>query len=229
MTRYWYALLVFLAALVALVALSEAMADGDEAPNREPVIDLLESDSESGFTIDGNRLPNGRASFRYNPANQPAWITSTAFVAAAITGWNNYTPNLQLTYAGTSTATSNLCLGNQPDGQNTISWQIGGGIGLSCWWTGANGECDVLLGTGSQLPLSYYQGILAHELGHCVGLGHTPDTTALMYHTYHNQNVPQADDIAGICSHYGGCGLPVPTPTPSVRRYRNVVGGLARD
>lgn len=228
--------LVFLALILAVAALGEASSASEpeivfvhhvtpeglhveEAFERSTV---RENRTVADFTFDGNVLPGGRATFLYNPASQPAWITSTSFIQAAIGSWNVITQNLQLSYGGTTAVTSSLCHDDAPDGHDTISWgsRTGGGslaIATACWWVGAAGECDVVIGTVTQAALTAYQGILAHEIGHCNGLAHSSDQNALLWPSYHGVNVPQSDDINGICSLYGGCGVsPTPgTPLPT--------------
>jgi hypothetical protein len=45
--------------------------------------------------------------------------------------------------------------------------------------------------------------ILTHEAGHFLGLGHSTDTSAVMYAFYHpGSTAPEPDDVAGICSIY---------------------------
>lgn len=46
-------------------------------------------------------------------------------------------------------------------------------------------------------------GVLTHETGHFLGMAHTPDPTATMYSTYHEDMAKlQEDDVIGICAAY---------------------------
>jgi hypothetical protein len=53
--------------------------------------------------------------------------------------------------------------------------------------------------------------VMAHEFGHALGLGHTSDSSALMYAYYVGDHRYLAtDDINGIQALYGGSGTPLP-------------------
>ncbi len=76
-------------------------------------------------------------------------------------------------------------------------------------------ECDIRLHdrfnwyTGTGLPTSGtydWQTVAAHEMGHCLGLGHTSDDTAVMYASLSAataKRTPNSDDIAGRNAIYG--------------------------
>jgi hypothetical protein len=121
-------------------------------------------------------------------------------------------------FTGATTATM------APDGQNTIFWiSEGWGFGdetagATVWITptGDSMEVDLALnaeyfewvaGGGSPLEDTVIDpvSVLTHELGHWLGLAHSPDEYATMY-SYQIPNAIQAtldgDDKAGICSLY---------------------------
>jgi peptidoglycan hydrolase-like protein with peptidoglycan-binding domain len=67
--------------------------------------------------------------------------------------------------------------------------------------------------------------VALHEIGHCLGLAHSQDNSAIMYAYYaENRNDLQPDDIAGIQSLYGA---PAAAPT-SLSPGDKVSGHLAR-
>lgn len=168
---------------------------------------------EEDYTFDGAYWPTGEVGFYYDPTGAPTWAGDASFIPAAINGWNGITPNLRADYLGTTGPSPSLCTAGGTDGKNTIVWgnTSGSTIAVAC---GFGGECDILL--GRSFPSVDVRTVLMHELGHCVGLGHSADTTAMMYPVYHGSMAgPAADDIAGICALYGGCSGAQPTPTPT--------------
>lgn len=115
--------------------------------------------------------------------------------------------------------------GLAPDGQNTIlcidhDWNCGAGAaGCSLWiprQAGETPENDIALNAAdlvwreggpdaTQSGIIDPVGVLAHELGHMLGLAHTPDPFATMYYgTLPNglQATIAGDDRAGICALY---------------------------
>ena len=93
-------------------------------------------------------------------------------------------------------------------------------------------------------PNGRFLGVVAHEVGHALSLGHSADPNALMYFLCCNPLSP--DDVAGIRALYGSNGAtltptsvaftPVPTatlspsPTPTPKPvYRAFLPGIAVD
>lgn len=148
----------------------------------------------------------------YNPTGGTGAET---LVSGGLTGWNGYS-DFTYIYGGNGAVTSNICSGSGTDGKNTIAWgaRDSGVLATACWYTGAE-ECDILVSPAFDWTSIDLQTVLLHETGHCLGLGHSADTSALMYPSYHGEmRMPGADDIAGLCAIYG-CTLPVPTPSPT--------------
>lgn len=157
---------------------------------------------------------------KYNPANSSPSLGANdqAVISAAVSsGWNGISSNLSIAYGGLSSVptSSSLCEGQPFNGENTINWktQPGNIIGIACWWTGAD-ECDIELKPDFNWVDFDLKTILWHELGHCIGLGHSLDSGSLMQPAYHKAYAaPGPDDVAGVCALYGGCGTVPPTAT----------------
>lgn len=68
---------------------------------------------------------------------------------------------------------------------------------------------------GGGVAIADIRRVFLHELGHGIGLSHTPTTAdAVMNPTISNREVLAADDIAGIQAIYGAPANPTPAPTP---------------
>jgi hypothetical protein len=82
-------------------------------------------------------------------------------------------------------------------------------------------EADIITNDGTECFFrnnrSGAEEVFTHELGHSLGLGHTPDADAIMFATAHNDGRGAAlkqDDLNGIAALYSFSG-PLPTKTPA--------------
>lgn len=160
----------------------------------------------------------------YYPLGAPASATS---IQPGVLEWNDVTNFLVLQFTTAPGApASHLCGGGNgapqsygTNGVNDITWAplAGSAIGRACWWVGA-GECDIVLDSTWAVGASpeAVRTVVLHEVGHCVGLGHSSVSGAVMYPSYSQPLHLHADDRAGICVIYG-CTIPnTPTPTSTV-------------
>lgn len=90
----------------------------------------------------------------------------------------------------------------------------GAAIGLAGWSSYSDGEtayCTITIENAYATAVV----VALHEIGHCHGLNHSSDSTAVMYYALSTQRFLTADDIAGIRALYGppAAGTPVPTAT----------------
>jgi hypothetical protein len=118
----------------------------------------------------------------------------------------------------------------QPDGLNTLGWVVGlptGVLGRTvCFYnpqTGAAADCDI--GFAANFPNGWsvtgltsrfdLQSVGLHEEGHFLGLGHSADPSAIMYHSIGLgilKRTLAADDINGIQALYGAAAPSGPIP-----------------
>jgi matrixin/IPT/TIG domain-containing protein len=178
--------------------------------------------------------PNATGTFRTNGAGFPASAGGEGAVNAAIRAaaaeWTTRggSPFRWVDGGTTTNAADNLRDGftdvywvNQTNGNVIAVTTCGGGVqGADVKFLNVSLRTD-----GSDLDI---QAIATHEIGHALGLGHSTDSSATMYPTYHGVGGRQieADDIAGIRSIYGVSSAPTilaVTPASGFRRGGDVV------
>lgn len=191
---------------------------------------------------------------RYNNAGQPAEYGMANLIQNDIATWNAVTPSsFSFAWAGGGSGDVGSCGQSiNLDGQNTIKFEPLPGItlGQTCTvWNpnqGANAklvEFDMQLdndvntwSSNDQPQTGRYDlaSTVLHELGHAAGLGHSGQSTAVMYPSLPNgvaKRTLTADDISGLQSAYPAVvtpttpttaapsptatSTPTPTPTPT--------------
>ncbi len=141
----------------------------------------------------------------------------TAFTNA-MASWNEAGRDVNVAYEGTRTAAL------YPDGHNIISYGEYAGLGstlaFAATWAyddGAAFDCDLYFLSENDYGTVYWdadpagpasgrydiEGVALHESGHCLGLDHSADSSAVMYAYYNGARVPQSDDLAGLAALYG--------------------------
>ena len=152
----------------------------------------------------------------YNPAGSPQPGAQTALN-------NTYGPwssvsgsNYRIQSGGTTTRCPSLvkeCPGAQRnDARNDVGWArlSNGTLGVT-WSTSGTDEADMAINTRyvwstgctAQSGAFDLQSVYLHENGHVAGLGHSTDTSAVMYPSYQTARCAlAADDRAGIAALY---------------------------
>ncbi|MBI2920312.1 MAG: matrixin family metalloprotease, partial [Planctomycetes bacterium] len=164
------------------------------------------------FPIPG---PSGDVFWRMNDAGTPDLAGGPASddgevlaMKAAMLSWEDSTSgNLDLEYDGGTAAGAVF-----GDGENVVAWDEAwsgspGVLGVGGNMVGASGsiiEGDVEMnGLVTWSDPGFIEGILLHEMGHSLGLGHSADSGAVMAPVYSGESSPQPDDIAGMTGIYG--------------------------
>lgn len=190
------------------------------------------------FTLNSSTNPNLKGwntkdvSFLLNPNNCPTSIDLNGAIEAAMKVWNSVpSTNLKVTLGGTTSSTTHS---NPPTivCSTTFAADTGadasivpgaGAVGVS----GGRVAVGLLIlnaQAGAAANIALYDPVklkivMAHEIGHVLGLGHSEDPSALMYYNASAKtelNLHQ-DDIEGISYLYArnelsgdgllGCGL----------------------
>lgn len=150
----------------------------------------------------------GLMTWRYNPANQPATVTTEAMLALIQAGMDKWSSAcaIRFEYQGTTSVTPTL-----NDGVNVIGWTSADGYdGYTQYWSSGAyfSDVDIRLDPARLTQTNQIEGIVSHELGHAIGLDHSDAVAAIMfakpYHSYDYQRTLREDDISGCKALYGG-------------------------
>lgn len=180
-----------------------------------------------------------------NTDNCPAGVDVPAIIQDAVKLWNNVsTSSVKVSYGGTTTSTtfsSPATVYCETDFQTVVGADqnaVPGAASVTTAGGRINGGLLYLNASGGQGNIGNFDQttllvILAHEIGHLLGLGHSHDTEALMYYdasAKKNLSLGQ-DDIDGISYLYpsdefsgdalAGCGTvsSLPPPTTGTKMF----------
>jgi hypothetical protein len=192
-------------------------ATGREKARNDALVQMAPGTTQAAdYVLTGFKRSNIPVTVQYNPAGKAASATADeTAVANGHLGWNHITPNFAYAYGGLTSDTSSLCFTGS-NGLNGVKWGALSGsiLAIACW--GGADECDIVAdndGTSNWQSIDL-QTVMLHEAGHCAGLGHSNDSSAVMYFAYNGvKREPRPDDVAGICAIYGCNVTPTATPT----------------
>jgi len=155
----------------------------------------------------------------YNPANQPANLSTEAVVATikkATARWSGMC-NISFGYLGLTT--KRPYMGDDStmvDSVNVIGWDVltgdlsdAGAVTLS--WTSRDAllDADIAFNTVVNTPwnLDSVEGVITHELGHAIGVKHSNVQESVMfanpYHDYDYLRALRGDDANACAALYG--------------------------
>lgn len=210
------------------------------------VLAILISSSTQAFTLNSSTNSDLKGwegadvKLYFNSANCPAGVDVEGVISNAMSVWNNIpTSKIKVSYGGATTSTtySNppiiycetnfAAIGGSPSPDavpgaasvQTSGGQISSGV---IFLNATSGQANIKNLDSNTLTI-----VLAHEIGHLLGLGHSSTTNALMYYdaTYKKSLRLAQDDMDGMTYLYPsnelkdgklmGCGLVRNLPPPS--------------
>jgi len=176
----------------------EVLGSGDRSTGAEFIIENFSSD---GQVV---RWPANASlvSFCTVEANRPASVTAEQFheaIRLAVEMWNNIDAAVGIRDAGVCD-TARVDIGNSV---NEIGWDdsrdlvTGSRAGLTrgTWLTSAGStigdfdETDIILSNNLSTPEICLRTLLAHEMGHAIGFGHSDARSDLMWPSYNQSDL----------------------------------------
>ena len=147
----------------------------------------------------------GTLVMHYNPTNAPAGIRERD-VKRAIEKWNQANAGISVAYGGQVAEPLSKWL-EYSDGLNVIGWSAPGvtaSLGSAMF---SFDECDVQLGSEPYDWERYkLDNVLTHEVGHCLGLGHSNNDRAIMWWVANGVTELNRDDVTGLRALYPKAG-----------------------
>lgn len=208
------------------------LSRGDGPQGVEFIIENFSSDGQVvRWPASGNLV-----SFCTVEANRPASVTAAQFheaIRLAVEMWNNIDAAIGVRYGGVC-GTSQV---NTGDGVNEIGWddsrnlvtQTQAGLTRGTWLTargaaiGYFDETDIILDNNLSMPEVCLHTLLAHEMGHAIGFGHSDVRSDLMWPSYNKNDLTtcrpsaSAAEAAWLVNLYGSNLRPALTKKPEDR------------
>lgn len=155
-----------------------------------------------------------------NPAYMPSQLSQNAVIATMqlVTSRWSQMCNIEFRYMGLSTAQPLATVGSNQDQINVLSWGrfAGGMTGIAAYAavniiTSAGvstlEDVDIILNNEMVTDITTLDGVLMHEVGHAIGIGHSDKQAAIMsaspYHEVTYNQTLRGDDIEACSSIYG--------------------------
>lgn len=176
------------------------------------------TNAQASYVSGQEHWHEGKVAWYYNPANQPAHLSTADVVNAIKTAANRWAGmcNLTFTFMGLTTKAANVrSTAGSIDGSNVFGWgvltdEMAGYGAYTKWWYDANQsmvDADVVLNTLTSWSISQVESIMTHEIGHVIGLNHSNVQASVMYASPYNsfsyQRTLRGDDAKGCAALYG--------------------------
>jgi hypothetical protein len=202
--------------LVQVPAGESARQAADRALEAQGAKRPPEPPQSSAYTFNGLYWDSLSVVQSYNPAGQPTTAAQTA-LRNTHSDWSGVSgSSYRISWGGTTTRCPSLvreCPGAQRyDGRNDVGWaRLGGNTLGVTWYSTSIDEADMALNTGFSWSTACVQmggaidleTVFLHENGHVAGLGHSSNTSAVMYPSYQTARCSlAADDRAGLAALY---------------------------
>ena len=154
-------------------------------------------------------------------SNRPAWLSAERFRESVNKGmqvWNDASAAVGLVYSGDCTSSATWSLDN---GVNEIGWDDGRDFVRGSMAAVASGtwslrplsrdfvETDIVIDHQADWPLQCLDSVLAHEVGHTLGFGHSTTLGDLMYREFNTSDLstcpgaPSAREVTFLRQLYG--------------------------
>ncbi|HEX5781182.1 MAG TPA: matrixin family metalloprotease [Solirubrobacteraceae bacterium] len=175
-----------------------------------------EQPQSNSYSFTGLFWDTRRVTQNYNPLGERVAGAQTA-LTNTLPDWSNVAnSDFDITFGGNTNRCPSLvreCPGAQVnDRLNDVGWaQLANGTLGVTWSTSGTDEADMAINTryswntGCRAVSGSFdlESVILHENGHVVGLGHSTDTSAVMYPSYQTARCSlAADDQAGMAELY---------------------------
>ncbi len=199
---------------LGLLVLSASMAQAQELMTSTPANPQV----RQAYALGANqqRWPGGQINWYYNPANQPANLSTDAVLNAIQTAAARWSGMCNVTYSYQGLTSVRPYVGSDPSGVdriNVIGWgplQDGTNSRATTpkWWIGGTMvDNDVLMNSALNWTIENVDALMTQALGNGMGLDFSNDPSSILYnnpgHDGNYVRTIRGDDALGCAALYG--------------------------